>query len=71
MFSALYNVAHVLVWAVVMVLYRVFKTEKDLWGWSCSQKAEGIQGLYEGVVSFNSLCTLQASSALDFCLWRC
>lgn len=61
-FSMLYNVSHVVVWAVVMVLYRVNKTEKDLWGWSCSKKADGIQGLYEGVVSFNSLCQLQVSS---------
>ena len=58
----LYNVAHVVVWAVVMVLYRANKTKKDLWGWSCSEKADAIQGLYDGVVPFNSLCQLQVSS---------
>ena len=69
-FSLVYNVTHVVVWAVVMVLYRLFKTEKDLWGWSCSQKAEGIQDLYQGVVQFGSLCQIQVmSDELAYRMW--
>ena len=73
-FSMLYNLTHVVLWAVVMVLYRVNKTEKDLWGWSCSKKAEGIQGVFEGVVDFNSLCKLQVGSRryseADVKMWK-
>ena len=57
--NLLTNAVHVGVWVGVTVLYRVFKKEKDLWGWSCGGKAEGIQGVFEGVVDFSGLCKLQ------------
>ena len=56
-------VIHILAWAVVSVLYRYEKSlhgdANDLWGWSCSQKAQAIQGEFNGVVDFNSLCRVQ------------
>ena len=59
-------VIHILVWAAVTILYRYEKSlhgnDNDLWGWSCSQKAKAIQGEFNGVVDFSSLCTVQASS---------
>ncbi|KIW24218.1 uncharacterized protein PV07_09946 [Cladophialophora immunda] len=62
-FSLLYAAVHIVAWVVVSVLYRVEKTEKDLWGWSCTDKARAIQQqLGSRKLNFESLCRLQASS---------
>ncbi|KAH0844077.1 hypothetical protein AYO21_02167 [Fonsecaea monophora] len=62
-FSLLYALVHIIAWLVVSVVYRVEKTEKDLWGWSCTDKAKAIQQqLGSKTLDFASLCKLQASS---------
>ncbi|KAK5089309.1 hypothetical protein LTR70_007106 [Exophiala xenobiotica] len=62
MFSILYNLIHIGAWVVVAVLYRVGKTGEDLWGWSCSSKAEKIQSLYKDKLDFSALCETQTAS---------
>lgn len=63
-FSLLGALAHIIFWIVISVLYRVGKTEKDLWGWSCTDKAKAIQDqLGSDVLDFESLCTLQVRSS--------
>lgn len=62
-FSMLYNSIHVLLWASVTVAYRLGRTGNDLWGWSCSDKADAVQDLFKGVVNFEGLCKLQVCSS--------
>jgi hypothetical protein len=64
MFSLSYDIFHVVAWVGVSVLYRVFKTERDLWGWTCSREAERVQGAFEGVVAFEGLCSLQVRTVI-------
>ena len=56
---------HIAAWIVVAVLYRYEKSlngnDNDLWGWSCSAKADEIQAAFNGVVNFHQLCELQVS----------
>jgi hypothetical protein len=53
--------AHLAVWLSTMIAYRVGKTGKDLWGWSCSPKAQKIQDVFPEV-SFDFFCKLQGGS---------
>ncbi|KAF4628519.1 hypothetical protein G7Y89_g9629 [Cudoniella acicularis] len=55
--SLIIEVAHILMWIVVAVLYRVGKTGSDLWGWACSPLAQKIQPSFDGVVQFDSNST--------------
>ncbi|OAP59130.1 hypothetical protein AYL99_06428 [Fonsecaea erecta] len=65
-FSVLYATVHIVAWVVVSVVYKVEKTEKDLWGWSCTDKAKAIQHqLGSNKVDFESLCKLQVSLILS------
>jgi hypothetical protein len=54
---------HILTWIIISTLYRYEKglhgIDNDLWGWSCSQKAAVIQSEFNGVVNFESLCSIQ------------
>jgi hypothetical protein len=50
------EVAHIVIWIVVAILYRVGKTGKDLWGWACSPLAKNIQPNFNNVVHFNKVC---------------
>ena len=50
------EVAHIIIWIVIAILYRVGKTGKDLWGWACSPLAEKIQPNFNNVVHFNAVC---------------
>lgn len=52
-------VIHIACWIAVAIFYRVAKTGKDLWGWSCSEKAAAIQQYYNGPLNFEQLCTIQ------------
>ncbi|KAJ9607412.1 hypothetical protein H2200_008485 [Cladophialophora chaetospira] len=62
-FSLAYVALHVFSWIIVAIVYRVEKTEKDLWGWSCSDKAKVVQQqLGGGKVDFNGLCNIQGAS---------
>lgn len=69
-FSIAYSVAHVGSWIVVSAMYRVGKTGKDLWGWSCTAAAQEIQDqIGSNVLNFSSLCKLQVSFLLFlFCV---
>lgn len=59
-FSVLYTVIHVIFWIAVSALYRIFKTDDDLWGWSCLDKAKAIQDeLGSDVLNFGFLCKIQ------------
>ena len=37
------------------------KTGEDLWGWTCSPKAQGIQGEFDEVIDFDQYCGIQVS----------
>lgn len=54
-------VAFVLKWIAVAVLYRLGKTTKDLWGWSCDERAAKIQQFYVTELDFSRLCMEQVS----------
>ena len=55
--------AHLAVWIATAVAYRVGKTGKDLWGWSCSTAAQDIQKTFPEV-NFDFLCSFQVSFIL-------
>ncbi|MCJ1225297.1 hypothetical protein MMC12_001946 [Toensbergia leucococca] len=52
-------VAHMVAWISTAALYRFGKNVHDLWGWSCSEKAQNIQGEFRDVVDFSRFCTIQ------------
>jgi len=52
---------HLGIWIATAVSYRVGKTGKDLWGWSCSPKAQAIQAVFKEV-DFSFLCGIQTGS---------
>ena len=56
---------HILAWIIISTIYRYEKglheVNNDLWGWSCSQKAAAIQSEFNGVVNFQSLCSVQVT----------
>ncbi|MCJ1471890.1 hypothetical protein MMC13_000531 [Lambiella insularis] len=51
--------AHIAVWISTAAAYRVGKTGNDVWGWTCSTKADEIQDQFESVIDFNSFCNVQ------------
>ncbi len=59
-------VIHIVGWIIVSVIYRYEKSlhgnENDLWGWTCSTKADDIQAAFHGVVSFDALCRVQVTT---------
>lgn len=48
-------------WVAVFILYRIGKTSRDLWGWSCDDRAAAIQQFYVTDLDFHALCTEQVS----------
>ena len=48
-----------------MAAYRAGRTESDLWGWSCSDKADAIQEQFSSVVDFGKLCDTQVCSTIS------
>lgn len=52
-------------WIAVFILYRIGKTSKDLWGWSCDDRAKKIQQYYVVQLDFQRLCMEQVSSLLE------
>lgn len=48
-------------WVAVFILYRIGKTSRDLWGWSCDDRAAAIQQFYVTNLDFHALCTEQVS----------
>ncbi|OCK84386.1 hypothetical protein K432DRAFT_378600 [Lepidopterella palustris CBS 459.81] len=59
-------ISNVVVWGVAAGLYRSEKDKdgksNDLWGWTCSDAADGIQEVFKSHVNFNTLCNSQAVS---------
>ncbi len=57
---------HIGVWIIASAIYRIEKglngNNNDLWGWSCSDKADAIQDEFNGIANFNVLCNIQAST---------
>lgn len=60
--SVTVEVAHIILWIVVAILYRLGKNGKDLWGWACSPVAQGIQSNFSNVLHFDAVCSRGASS---------
>lgn len=53
---------HVVSWAVAVGLYKMAHgTGKDLWGYTCSSRADELQAQVQSFVNFGKLCTLQVS----------
>ncbi|MCJ1414771.1 hypothetical protein MMC32_001099 [Xylographa parallela] len=52
--------AHVAVWVATAVAYRLGQTGNDLWGWTCSDKADQIQDQFQAVIDFNNFCNVQS-----------
>ena len=50
--------AHLAVWIATAVAYRIGRTTSDLWGWSCSPKANEIQAVFPEV-NFQFFCSTQ------------
>ena len=53
--------AHLIVWIGTTAAYRVGRTGNDLWGWTCSDKADSIQEEFAAVVDFSRFCDIQVS----------
>ena len=49
-------------WIVVSSIYKKEKGDNDLWGWSCSGKAEAVQKASNGKVDISRHCNIQVSS---------
>jgi hypothetical protein len=53
---------HVVSWAIAAGLYRMAQTGTDLWGYTCSSRADEIQVQVQSFVNFGKLCNLQAGA---------
>ncbi|KAF4624490.1 hypothetical protein G7Y89_g13682 [Cudoniella acicularis] len=51
--------AHLVAWVVAAGLYRYGRTGNDLWGYSCSDKADAVQEQVQSFLDFGKLCTMQ------------
>jgi hypothetical protein len=61
---------HFGMWVVVIFLYRYEKRLNDVWGWSCSDVAVGLQRDLNGSVNFERLCGLQVCVCQHKCCYR-
>lgn len=59
MFNIIYYLAHIGLWAGIAVAYRLGKTGKDLWGWSCDMEHGQRKTLFENDLNFEFMCGLQ------------
>ena len=50
---------HIGVWVVVSAVYKIEQGTEDIWGWSCSEKAEAVGKLSGEEVNFGRLCRAQ------------
>lgn len=53
---------HVVSWAVAAGLFKMAQTGTDLWGYTCSSRADEIQVQVNSFVNFGKLCNLQAGA---------
>jgi len=56
------SAAHIIAWAVATGLFKMANTGNDLWGYSCSDKADAIQMAVQNEMNFGTLCTVQTGS---------
>ena len=56
-------VVRVVAWGVAIGAFKMGQTESSLWGYSCSDKADQIQGQVHSFLNFGTLCTTQVSSS--------
>jgi hypothetical protein len=56
-------VVRVVAWGVAIGAFKMGQTESSLWGYSCSDKADQIQGQVNSFLNFGTLCTMQVSSS--------
>ena len=54
-------ILHIGVWVIVSNIYKAEKGLDDLWGWSCSEKAQAVQKFSGGEIDFGVLCQVQVS----------
>jgi len=50
---------HVVVWAVAVGLFKMANTGSDLWGYTCSDRADAIQAKFSSFMNFGQLCMVQ------------
>lgn len=62
MFSVLYYLVHFGIWAGIAVAYRLGKTGKDLWGWSCDMEGGPRAKLFQDVLNYEQMCNIQVCS---------
>ncbi len=48
-----------MLWGVTVGLFKMANNGNDLWGYSCSDKADQIQAEVQGFLNFGKLCTMQ------------
>ena len=62
-FTVFRYVVQIVAWIIIAVIYRYEKSlhgvDNDMWGWSCSTKANAIQEAFDGVIDFPTLCSVQ------------
>ena len=51
----------IVAWAIAAGLYQKANTGNDLWGYSCSDKADAIQDEVQSYLNFNNLCLTQVN----------
>lgn len=51
--------SHVAVWVGSAIAYKAGNTGSDLWGWTCSDGADGIQEVFRAVINFDDFCKVQ------------
>lgn len=62
-FTTAGRVVWVVKWVTVAILYRIGRTTRDLWGWSCDRRADDVQQFYPEL-DFHQLCTVQVSASI-------
>lgn len=61
-FKAVFYLIQIAFWIVIAVMYRVGKTGKDLWGWSCMMEGGQREKLFHDILNFEHMCNLQVRS---------
>jgi hypothetical protein len=59
-FNLVFVIIQLVAWFIVIIIYRAEKTQNDLWGWSCTQKAKFLDRRFaDNKVHFEDLCNIQ------------
>jgi hypothetical protein len=57
-----FMLAHFVAWAAVAGVYRALRNGQDLWGYTCSARADAVQEQVKSFLDFGKLCTMQVNS---------